>query len=126
MAFNKETDWLGVDLDSTLAYYEAGDYTRKGPYNFGEPIEPMAVKVRGWIADGITVKIVTARHTGGIVPDHDRHLQTAISKWTLKHLGKALEVQNSKDGYMHALYDDRAVAVESNTGRILSPERSLH
>ncbi|HEV7674386.1 MAG TPA: hypothetical protein VGQ12_07640 [Candidatus Angelobacter sp.] len=49
--------WIGVDLDGTLAHYAGW----KGPEHIGEPIMPMVERVKGWLAEGKTVKIFTAR-----------------------------------------------------------------
>jgi hypothetical protein len=104
--------WYGVDLDGTLAFYD-GNWN--GPDHIGDPIAPMADLVKKWIAEGITVKILTARVN---VPNPER-TKEAIQKWCQKHLGKRLEVTCSKDYDMICLYDDRAVQVEKNTGRII-------
>lgn len=42
-----------------------------------------------------------------------------IQAWCLEHIGTALRVTASKDFAMIQLWDDRAVAVEMNTGRVL-------
>lgn len=124
MPLNKETDWIGVDLDGTLATYERGDYNKLGPYVFGDPIWSMVERIQKWCAEGIKVKIVTARHSGGRDPVHDQSLAEAIAEWTFTYIGHKLEVTNAKDGFMHELWDDRAVAVETNTGRVLGGGRS--
>lgn len=59
--------WIGVDLDGTLAHY---DYWR-GFDHIGEPIPLMADRVKQWLADGIEVRIVTAR-VSSEVSDKDR------------------------------------------------------
>lgn len=40
--------WIGVDLDGTLAEYDEW----RGIDHIGTPIEPMAARVRRWIAQG--------------------------------------------------------------------------
>jgi hypothetical protein len=49
--------WIGVDLDGTLAHYDGW----KGADNIGAPIPAMVERVKGWLAEGKTVKIFTAR-----------------------------------------------------------------
>ncbi len=117
----KYKGWIGVDLDATLALYDEW----RGEEHIGDPIEPMAARVRGWIKTGIEVRIFTARATkrddGG-----DIRAINAIKKWTLKHFGYELEVTNVKDYGCIAIYDDRAVGVQPNTGVLLSaPQRSV-
>lgn len=123
MAFKKDTDWIGVDMDGTLAYYEKGDYDRLGAYTFGPPIPAMVERIKWHLAQGHDVRVVTARHSNGANYDHDARLELAVAQWTEANLGKALKCRASKDGYMHALYDDRAIAVEYNTGRLLGGQR---
>jgi len=61
MVDNRNTfpQWIAVDLDGTLAYYDSNrglslDY-------IGPPITSMLVRVLGWLREGKTVKIFTAR-----------------------------------------------------------------
>lgn len=128
MAFNKETDWVGFDLDGTLAHYELGDYLRRGAFSFGPPIVPMVERVKQLIERGITCKVVTARYQTypldqGFAWDevraHNMALEEAVGYWTLEYCGEALEVTNAKDGYMYLMVDDRGVTAQTNTGYIL-------
>jgi hypothetical protein len=100
--------WIGVDLDGTLAKYSEfkGD-------KIGDPIMPMVIRVLDWCNSGKIVKIMTARAS---VPE----LIQPVKDWCLEHLGRVLEVTNCKDFEMIALYDDRAIQVEHNTGRLLN------
>lgn len=102
--------WIGVDLDGTLAKMEGWN----GPYEIGEPIPVMVDKVKKWIASGKTVKIFTARAADG-----DPKTISAIKDWCQQHIGTALEVTNKKDMNMIALFDDKAIRVEKNTGKLL-------
>lgn len=103
--------WIGVDLDGTLAQYDGW----KGPEHVGEPVPAILAKVRQWMAEGRIVKIFTAR---ACKPDEVKYVRA----WLQKHgLGK-LEVTNVKDFGMQVLYDDRAVQVEPNTGRIVGED----
>lgn len=105
--------WIGVDLDGTLAYWDKWG----GDLEIGEPIAPMVARVRGWLADGLNVKIMTAR----IGPHplcrttREQRIQ-AIQQWCAWHIGAELEVTDTKDFAMIELWDDRAVQVEPNTG----------
>ena len=50
-----------------------------------------------------------------------------IEAWCLKHIGQIIPVTNVKDYGMEELWDDRAVQVEANTGRVLGySRRGLH
>jgi hypothetical protein len=100
--------WIGVDLDGTLAIYDRWE----GVSSIGAPIPAMVERVKGWLVAGLDVRIVTARATEpGAVP--------YINEWCREHIGQALTVTDRKDQGMVELWDDRAVAVEHNTGRIL-------
>ena len=119
--------WIGVDLDGTLAKYEG----YKGPDYIGEPIPAMLCRVKQWLAEGKTVKIFTARVDGGraaILLGNDEGWKFAdvegikkpIREWCKRHIGVELEITNVKDYGMVELWDDLAIRVEKNTGRILS------
>ena len=101
--------WIGVDLDGTLAKYPSS----RGHYTIGEPIAPMVDRVKAWRADGQDVKIFTARAS---VPEEI----PAIREWVIKHIGEDLPITNAKDFGMIALYDDRCIQVEANTGRLIT------
>lgn len=105
--------WIGVDLDGTLAHYDGW----RGKEHIGRPVEAMAERVRRWLGEGKLVKIFTARVSGDFDdPEFSRKL---IGDWTLKHLGSRLEVTCKKDYAMLELWDDRAISVELNTGKII-------
>lgn len=112
--------WIGVDFDGTLAVYDGW----KGPAELGEPVPAMLERVRRWLAEGRDVRIMTARvYTDGTLPRNieatlARH---AIAAWCNEHIGRVLQITCQKDYGMIELYDDRAVSVEANTGRLLAP-----
>lgn len=107
--------WIGVDLDGSLAVQDGDDFR---PDVIGAVVEPMRELVLRLIGEGKTVKIFTARAAN---PENIPH----VVRW-LESVGlPPLEVTNVKDPGMIALYDDRAVAVERNTGRILGGDESL-
>lgn len=109
-----ENQWIGVDFDGTLAYYDRW----RGDDHLGKPVDLMVRRVKQLLDKGIIVKVFTARVTEGPGrnPEKSRRL---IGDWTLKHIGKRLEVTNVKDWGMIQLFDDRAVQVVANTGRIV-------
>lgn len=101
----EQTGWIGVDLDGTLARYDGWI----GPDHIGEPIPIMLERVKQWIADGIIVKIFTARCG---IPEQ----VAPIAAWLEKYGIGGLEITNVKDFSMMELWDDRAVRVVTNTG----------
>ncbi len=120
----KKAEWIGVDLDGTLAVWDGW----RGIEHIGEPVEPMAARVRAWLAQGEEVRIFTARVDGGqaalaMGDENGRaHADVAavkrhIEQWCLEHLGAVLPITNVKDYGMRELWDDRAIGVERNTGR---------
>lgn len=115
---NKEKGWIGVDLDGTLAeYYSGGKYDATV---IGKPIPAMVDRVKAALRQGYNVKVLTARMVGhGLNSD----VAQAILVWTMKHVGAALEPTCIKGPGMIELWDDRAVGVEPNTGKLLSRSR---
>ncbi len=113
--------WIGVDLDGTLAEYHSG-----GKYDatvIGKPIPAMVNRVKAALRQGYNVTVLTARMVGY---GGESKVAEAIRQWTLKHIGTALEATCIKDPGMIELWDDRAVGVESNTGKLLSRSRFGH
>jgi hypothetical protein len=106
--------WFGFDLDGTLALYDGW----KGAHHIGDPIEPMVALVRTWIAEGRRIKIFTAR-VADVSPEERLEIEAVIRAWCREHIGQALPVTATKDMAMIALYDDRCVQVEKNTGRLI-------
>ncbi len=100
--------WIGVDLDGTLAYSDAGSSMQQ----VGEPIPAMLAMVKKMIHNGIRIKIFTARAT-------DSEQLPIIRKWLVANGLPELEITNVKDFCMIRLYDDRCVQVEKNTGRLI-------
>lgn len=98
--------WIGVDFDGTLSVHGVG------PGLDGAPIVPMVQRVLDWHLKGIEVRVVSAR--GGYEEG-----QAQIADWLEKNGLPPLKVTDKKDFGMIELWDDRAVAVEPNTGRVL-------
>lgn len=105
-----EVGWFGVDFDGTLAHYDSW----QGWEKLGAPIPRMVERVRGWLAEGRSVKIFTARAQYG------EPQIGYIKAWCKEHIGRELEVTNVKDQHMVVLYDDRAVGVVTNTGELVN------
>jgi hypothetical protein len=104
-----------VDLDGTLAHYEGW----KGMENIGDPIPAMEIRVHEWLNAGKEVRIFTARAS---VPEQIPFVRA----WLEKHFGEkaaSIGITNVKDFGMLELYDDRAVQVEMNTGRLIGESR---
>jgi hypothetical protein len=108
--------WIGVDFDGTLAEYD----TWQGANACGKPIPLMVDRVKQWLAEGLNVRIVTAR----VYAPHNnakRQMEAAVSllaiqQWCLQHLGKILPITCVKDFAMIELWDDRCVQVQKNSG----------
>ena len=107
--------WIGVDLDGTLAHYDSW----VSETHIGAPVPLMVERVQRWLAEDREVKIFTARVSG----PNPAVVIAAIEAWCLEHLGEVVPVTNVKDYAMAELWDDRAVQVEENTGRILGKSR---
>jgi len=103
--------WIGVDLDGTLA-----EYLGWGDGKIGKPIPRMMARVKEWLANGNTVKIITAR--AGPQPDETERIRMIgeIHEWLEKHGLPRLEVTATKDYRMIELWDDRCMQVIPNTG----------
>jgi len=115
----KRMSWIGVDLDGTLVEYTGW----KGVDHLGAPVPLMVDRVNNWLEAGETVKIFTARVCGLTGDELDAAVQP-IAKFCLEHFGRMLDITCVKDFGMIELWDDRAVQVEANTGKIASPQRS--
>lgn len=109
--------WIGFDLDGTLAEYD----TWRGIDHIGAPVPAMIEEVKRHLGLGRQVRILTARMSGRTVEERVM-AELAIKDWCIQHIGVGLPVTNEKDYGMWALYDDRAIAVEKNTGRVLGGE----
>lgn len=101
-------EYIGVDLDGTLARYDGW----KGAEHIGDPIMPMLERVKKWISEGKKVKIFTARAS---MPGHEKPIQG----WLERHGIGGLEITNVKDFDMIEFWDDRAVQVIPNTGETM-------
>lgn len=98
---------IAVDLDGTLAHYTEF----KGEDVIGDPVPTMQKRVMAWVKAGKKVKIFSAR--AGTAKG-----KSAIESWLKRNGFPALDVTNIKDYGMTMFFDDRAVHVEKNTGKI--------
>ncbi|MDO9571196.1 MAG: hypothetical protein Q7J58_17740 [Hydrogenophaga sp.] len=96
--------WIAVDFDGTLA-----KFTSDG--SIGAPIQPMWDRVNQWLKEGKTVRIFTVRAG-------DDEQVTAVQKWLKKNNLPVLPITNIKSAGLQSLWDDRAVRVHRNTGKI--------
>ena len=112
-SYNK--GWVGFDIDGTLAVYDGW----KGPEHIGEPVPAMIDLIKSLLARGMTVKIFTARVCSCLSEQEIHIAKQAIEQWCLKHIGEKLEITSEKDVFMIEYYDDRAIQVEYNTGRLI-------
>jgi hypothetical protein len=107
MENHSKNPWIGVDLDGTLAKY----IDWRGIEHIGDPVPLMFERVKNWLKQGKTVKIFTARAS-------DPKAVPYIKSWLQIHGLPDLEVTNCKDHDMVETWDDRAIPVEHNTGKI--------
>jgi len=111
---SNEEEWIGFDLDGTLAKYDGW----KGIDRIGEPVPAMLILAYALHRFGHKIKIFTAR----VAPrdgDDGSKARKFVEKWCKEFLGFIPEITHVKDASMVALLDDRACAVEQNTGKIL-------
>ena len=104
--------WVGVDLDGTLAIHDSDWET-----SVGAPIQVTVHRVKKLLDKGFRIKIFTARAC-------EARQIPIVQDWCVKqglvyHDGMPLEVTNVKDYSMIQLWDDRAVAIEHGTGKVL-------
>ena len=122
--------WIGVDLDGVLAIW----HQRYLP-DLGPPIPLMIARVNRWLAEGMDVRIFTARvQPSPDEPDwwaecHRLGFPTAeawvtgqrdrIDAFCEEHFGRRLPITAAKDWKLIEVWDDRCVQMEVNTGRPL-------
>lgn len=100
-----------VDFDKTLAFYDTWE---KNGANLGHPIPAMVERIKRWLSKGQEVRIFTARASSNN-PRRDSDVKK-IQGWCTEFLGQPLPITNEKDFETIAIWDDRAVTVEPNTG----------
>lgn len=111
--------WVGVDLDGTLARYYDWE---SGVKFIGDPVPEIEKIVRGLVANGVRIKIFTARVGKG----NDIEVQTKlIHAWLREWDFPIFEITCAKDYEMITCIDDRCIAVETNTGLIKGGQEIL-
>jgi len=108
-----KSGWIAVDLDGTLAYYQGW----QGAEHIGPPVMRMVDRVKSWLQKGETVKIFTARVSGG--GELAAEQVKLIKEYCLKHIGQELEVTCIKDFACIEIWDDRCIQVMTNTGKTM-------
>jgi hypothetical protein len=110
---------IAVDLDGVLAKWGDLSMAEYRPDAIGEFVPVMVERIKRWLAQGKEVAIFTAR----VHPMHVEEAEIArraIEERCLKEFGKKLEVTCMKHPRMSEIWDDRAVTIERDTGRILT------
>jgi hypothetical protein len=121
MEIEMNGDWIGVDFDGTLAV--SGTKVFDG--HLGPPILLMVARVKAWLAQGIEVRIFTARvsprNKEGFPQDVEALalVRNRIGDWCEEHIGQRLECTCEKDHNIIQLWDDKAVQVIRDTGRVV-------
>lgn len=105
--------WIGVDLDGTLAVHE---FDGRNPTYIGPPVQKMVDRVLDMLAEGWTVKILTARVCSAQPMGLRIAQQMAVKKYCMDLFGVDLEVTAEKDFNMVELWDDRAIQIIRDTG----------
>lgn len=106
-------EWIGVDLDGTLAQYSNWSAI------VGEPVAAMVARVKRWLREGKEVRVFTARGSIEGEGAEGRYQQLChIYDWINDNIGETLEVTHEKDPGMIRLYDDRVVQINANEGTI--------
>lgn len=108
---SKQDGWIGVDLDGTLAQ----QIPHHGETQIGEPVPRMVKRVQAWLLAGREVRIFTARVA---TPENKETVVRAIENWCILHIGTRLRVTCKKDRNCIELWDDIAVQVIPNTGKL--------
>lgn len=99
--------WVGVDFDGTLSRLSDG-----------QPVPSMVRRVRALRAQGVDVRICTARVNPQYGNAHVSFHAGHVRRWCREHVGEELPVVAAKDYDMVLLYDDRAIAVRTDTGEL--------
>jgi hypothetical protein len=99
--------WLGVDLDGTLAYYAKWS----GIEHIGEPISNIKELLLVLHSKGVNIKIFTARIA-------EKGAIKYIKQWLKNNDFPNWEITNIKDMHCVEIWDDRCVQVIRNTGKL--------
>lgn len=116
MSTQKKNLTIAVDFDGTLATYDKWVSVE----HCGDPIPSMVARVKAAHAAGHAIVIFTARAAARIDGSHKVAVHF-VTKWCDKYLGFRPLVTAIKLPEIDLIWDDKAVGVEKNTGRFLSP-----
>lgn len=124
-----EAQWaiygFGFDLDGVLAHYEENQEYKYGITYIGAPIPEMIEllinEVNRGRTEGYTVKIFTARANRSDYSYVSQYFEMikAIDRFCLENFGVTLAITPCKDKYLIKFYDDKAVQVIINEGKII-------
>lgn len=113
--------WWGFDLDGTIAQYDGW----KVDGSIGAPVASMIRRMKSYLKKGRDVQIVTARVNPKGRTDYPEQFdiqRAIIDEFCMENLGQTIPVGYEKDLHMVALFDDRALQVIPNTGRLVQEE----
>jgi hypothetical protein len=115
--FDEEPYWW-CDLNGTLCFHEKGTpvFNADGEFIIGKPINRMVRRIRRMLSEGLKVKIMSG--SVGLGGEKAAVAETAIRKWCKEHLGRELEVSATITPRCLGLFNDKAIAVIRNTGRL--------
>jgi len=108
------TGWVGVELDGTLAHYEA----RQDVSIIGIPVEKMRARVQQWLMVDIDVRLFTGRAA-------DPKMIPVMEAWLKEHGLEKLKITCEKDFMMSQFWDDRGIHVARNSGEVIATLNSL-
>lgn len=111
-AFTVDKEWVGVDLDGTLAEFHGWT----GITDIGEPIPAMVERVKRLYAEGKNIRILTARVGPPSTLAEVCAFQHALDVWCFKYIGTTFPATHQKDFNMVEFYDDRCKQVVMNKG----------
>lgn len=107
---------IAVDLDATLAY----GMVPYDPKRIGPPVLPMVLKVQRWLKQGKKVVILTARLNSKVhTPVQLKYTRRLIGAYTKRYVGQRLPSTAEKHPMMSQIYDDKAIQVIPNTGKVV-------
>jgi hypothetical protein len=108
---------IAVGFDGTLVYHD--EMVGRSVGKYGHIIDIMVDRVREWLDEDITVKIVTPR----VNPKNPNwHLEKeSIEIWCEIYLGKVLEVTCEIGLDMTEYWNYRAISIIKNTGNLGLP-----
>ena len=101
-------EWVGVDLDGTLAAAPTPEQAEHGIL-IGDSVPLMLEKVQAMLSGGVTVKVFTARAC-------DPASIPMGAAWLASHGLGSLPITNQKDYDMAVVFDDQAIQIVFGTG----------